>query len=169
MSKINHKLFILKAMVGTFLNGQKQAKMVRKIGRYLETLKLCGVFLAGWIAAHQWMVHQESPTNILSNHIHQFRSGTTSKDINTQQQHTPPSCSPSSTHSSISYPIVKEQILLDSPSFIFSDRKLSSRQKPSWHRLIDCSIYALSECFIAPLEYEAYPTFDILPPLRGRG
>jgi hypothetical protein len=117
------------------------------------------MFMIGWIAAHQWMLYQEPTVTLLTSHLYQFKDTVQEKPTTQEFKENKEYEVNRESKTLVALPTVGDHVFTTPVS----------SPKPSWHRLLDCSINAISECFVASNEYETYPTFDTLPPVRTSG
>jgi len=151
-----------------------------------EWLKYCSCFIAGCLTTHQWFLHQHSTLDIAQG-SHAFHSPHAVLTTPISSSEAPGSQSlgrlgpaedgpsqptlnvdrvePVSIPQDISSRIDKAEssASLDSTANAIlppsSNAHLALQTKPSWHRLLDCSVAALPDCFASQGAYAEYPDF----------
>jgi hypothetical protein len=166
-------------------------KLMKKAGR-LELLKSCSLFIAGWLAAHQWFLHQHSTLDIEqeSHSLHSPHAAllaTTSGSRPVSSSAAPSTISSANIEAFTVAPVASTVVSLDDlrplpwadlseVNVAVAAASLDGRgsavasswvhpgllAKPSWHRLLDCSVAALPDCFNSPGAYAEYPAFESL-------
>lgn len=115
----------------------------------VEAIKSCALVALGWLAAHQWFMYQhtaEAPRRqgLASSRVFQPSDAVVERTLPT--------------------PHIGE-LSLNSNAY----RVPHVGARPSWHRLLACSVHAVTDCFAVPGAFEEFPSFDDLDPPKLEG
>lgn len=156
-----------------------------------EWLKYCGCFIAGCLTTHQWFLHQHSTLDIAQSQAFHSPHAVLTTPISNPEAPSIQSAdagrpvlggffqvvSNLDPVNSVSKPphvssdVIKAAHLATLSIASNADTALTLPSsnvhptlltKPSWHRLLDCSVAALPECFASQGAYAEYPDFGDL-------
>jgi hypothetical protein len=129
----------------------------------IGTLRTICVFVCGWLSAHQWFIHHHASLTSDNSPTRQFSPHSMKKNVGSQDEIGTGASKP--TQQTQSSPFIMNMGTIDGRYMQHSYNRSTVALKPSWHRLLDCSVFAIPDCFAAEGVYEEFPTFD--EPLNG--
>lgn len=112
--------------------------------KVIDIFRSCSLITLGWLSAQFMFTHHSSILNPTDSRIHsenQIIGNSRNFD---------------------SIPIFS---FISNNSSTHGDTIEEDGTRPSWHRLLDCSIFSFADCFATSGSYVEYPTFDRLPNL----